>query len=48
VFTFNSGRTITADLVVVPPEIGGDIDALLDTTLTHGVIGVPELGAVAP
>src|SRR4051812_35137743 len=24
VFTFNSGRTITADLVVVPPEIGGD------------------------
>jgi hypothetical protein len=44
-FKFNSGKTITAQLVIVPPEIGGDIDAMLDTTITHGVVGAPVISA---
>lgn len=42
-FKFNGGRTIQADLVIVPPEIGGDVDAWLDTTITHGVVGAPRI-----
>lgn len=44
-FRFNSGKIISAALVIVPPEIGGDIDAMLDTTITHGVVGVPTIAA---
>lgn len=47
-FRFNSGRTIEADLVITPPELGGDIDSWLDSTITHGVIGAPRLLPVAP
>lgn len=43
VFSFNSGATITATLLLAAPEIGGDIDAVLDTTITHGVSGVPVI-----
>lgn len=48
VFRYNGGRTITATLLIAAPEIGGDIDAILDTTITHGVSGVPVLGTIAP
>jgi hypothetical protein len=40
-FKFNSGATITATLILAAPEIGGDVDGWAETTLTHGVDGVP-------
>lgn len=46
-FRFNSGSTITARLILAAPEIGGDIDAVADTTITHGVEGVPAIAAAA-
>jgi hypothetical protein len=42
-FIFNSGSTIAATLLLAAPEIGGDIDAIMDTTITHGVKGVPVI-----
>lgn len=40
-FRYNSGRVVQATLILAAPEIGGDIDAVMDTTITHGVVGVP-------
>lgn len=42
-FRYNSGAVVTATLVIVPPELGGDIDSWLDSTITHGVIGAPVI-----
>lgn len=46
-FKYNNGATIAAKLILAAPEIGGDIDAVLDTTITHGVVGVPVVTPTA-
>lgn len=37
------GPSFTAQIVLDAPDIGGDIDAWLQTSLTHGVVGRPTL-----
>lgn len=39
------GATITADLVITPGSIGGDVAAYATDTVTLGVIGKPAIGA---
>jgi hypothetical protein len=36
-----TGPNISATLILAPPEIGGDIDAWLETTVQHAVSGTP-------
>lgn len=42
-YQLNGGATLTADIVLAAPEYGGDVDALLSSTITHGVNGVPTI-----
>lgn len=39
----DGGPSFTATLVIAAPQIGGDIDAWGETTVTHGVQGAPVL-----
>lgn len=42
------GPSFTADIILVAPEIGGDIDAWGESTVSCGVQGKPEFHAAAP
>lgn len=37
--------TVTAQVILDAPDLGGDIDAWLESSLTHAVVGVPVLAA---
>jgi hypothetical protein len=39
------GATITAELVITPGSIGGDVSAYAVSTVTLGVVGKPAIGA---
>lgn len=39
------GATITADLVITPGSIGGDVGTFATSTVNLGVVGKPDIGA---